>query len=42
MKLRLLLVKDSPGDARLILRELKKVDYNITTDRVETPEAMTD
>jgi PAS domain S-box-containing protein len=38
--LKLLLVEDSPDDARLILRELKKADYTITSDRVDTPEAM--
>lgn len=40
--LRLLLIEDSPDDARLILRELKKAGYSLTTQRVETSEALAD
>lgn len=38
--LRLLLVEDSEDDARLILRELQKVGYEVAWERVETPAAL--
>jgi signal transduction histidine kinase len=38
--LRVLLVEDSDSDAELILAELERIGYNVTTDRVQTAEAM--
>lgn len=38
--LRLLLVEDSEDDAALILRELKKGDYDVTHRRVDAPQSM--
>src|SRR5579872_910086 len=40
MPLRVLIVEDSEDDATLLLRELKRGDYNVTSERVETPVAM--
>jgi signal transduction histidine kinase len=39
--LRLVLVEDSEDDARLILRELHRGGYNVTAQRVDTPQALT-
>ena len=38
--LRLLIVEDSEDDALLLLRELRRADYAVTFERVETAEAM--
>jgi signal transduction histidine kinase len=38
--LRVLLVEDDPRDAQLVLRELKRGDFDVTYLRVDTPEAM--
>ncbi len=38
--LRLLIVEDSEDDAELLLRELRRADYTVTWERVDTPEAM--
>jgi PAS domain S-box-containing protein len=38
--LRCLLVEDSENDARLLLRHLRDGGYDVTSERVETPEAM--
>jgi PAS domain S-box-containing protein len=38
--LRCLLVEDSEDDARLLLRHLRDVGYDVTSERVDTPEAM--
>jgi formate hydrogenlyase transcriptional activator len=40
MLLRVLVVEDSPDDAALILRELKKGDYEVTYRRVSSHDAM--
>jgi signal transduction histidine kinase len=40
--LSVLLVEDSQDDAAFVLRELKRSDYDIYWERVETPEAMTE
>jgi len=39
--LRVLLVEDIEQDALLVLRELKRGGFDVTSERVETPEAMT-
>ena len=39
--LRVLVVEDSEDDALLLLRELKRGGYDVTSERVDTPEAMT-
>ena len=41
MDLKVLLVEDSERDAALVLRELKKGQFEATSTRVQTPEAMT-
>jgi signal transduction histidine kinase len=38
--LRVLIVEDSEADAALILHELRRNDYDVTHERVDTPEAM--
>jgi len=38
--LRVLLVEDSEDDAILVLRELRRSGYDLTSERVDTPEAM--
>jgi PAS domain S-box-containing protein len=38
--LRVLLIEDSENDAILVTRELKRGDYDVTWERVETPEEM--
>lgn len=38
--LRLLVVEDSKDDALLIVRELRRAGYNVTFERVDTPESM--
>ena len=38
--LRALIVEDSEDDTRLLLRELKRHDYEIVHERVETAEAL--
>ena len=38
--LRVLIVEDDERDAALMLRELKRAEYDVTYERVETPEAM--
>jgi CheY-like chemotaxis protein len=38
--LRLLLVDDSEDDAMLVVRELSRAGYSVTSQRVETPEAL--
>jgi len=38
--LRVLIVEDSEDDAMLVLRELRRADYDLTSERVDTPEAM--
>jgi signal transduction histidine kinase len=38
--LRVLIVEDDERDAALMLRELKRADYDVTYERVETPETM--
>lgn len=38
--LKLLLVEDSRDDADLLLRELRRGGYSVTSERVQTPEAM--
>ncbi len=38
--LRVLMVEDDERDAALLLRELKRSDYQVTYERVDTPEAM--
>lgn len=38
--LRVLLIEDSDDDAQLILRELRRIGYDVEFDRVETAEAM--
>ena len=38
--LRLVIVEDSEDDARLILHELRRGGYNVTAQRVETPQAL--
>jgi PAS domain S-box-containing protein len=37
---RLLMVEDSEDDALLIVRELRRADYDVTFERVDTPESM--
>jgi signal transduction histidine kinase len=39
--LRVLIVEDDERDAALVLHELRRCDYEVTYERVETPEAMT-
>ena len=39
--LRLLIVEDSEDDALLMVRELRRVAYDVDFERVDTPEAMT-
>ncbi len=39
-ELRLLLIEDSEDDARLLLRELRKAEYQLQFSRVETPEGL--
>src|ERR1700759_3215250 len=39
--LRVLIVEDNERDAALLLRELRRGGYDLTYERVETPEAMT-
>jgi two-component system cell cycle sensor histidine kinase/response regulator CckA len=41
-KLRVLIVEDNERDAALLLRELKRGGYDLTFDRVDTPEAMSE
>jgi PAS domain S-box-containing protein len=38
--IRVLIVEDAEPDARLMVRELRRADYEPTWERVETPEAM--
>src|SRR5262249_41157944 len=38
--LRVLIVEDNEQDAALLLRELKRASYDLTAERVDTPEAM--
>ena len=38
--LRCLIVEDSEDDARLVLRQLRDGGYDVTSERVDTPEAM--
>jgi signal transduction histidine kinase len=38
--LRVLMVEDNERDAALLLRELQRSDYQVTYERVDTPEAM--
>jgi putative nucleotidyltransferase with HDIG domain len=38
--LRILLIEDSPDDARLVIREIQRSGYEVESERVETPEAM--
>jgi PAS domain S-box-containing protein len=38
--LRLLVVEDSEDDALLVVRELRRAGYNVTFERVDTPESM--
>jgi len=40
MFLKVLLVEDSEDDAALILRELKRIGYEVASERVETAKAM--
>ncbi|MBI1776724.1 MAG: response regulator [Proteobacteria bacterium] len=40
--LRVLIVEDDPRDAALLVRELERGGYELTTIRVDTPEAMAD
>lgn len=40
-KLQVLIVDDSPDDAELVLRELRRADYAVTSRRVDTRAAMT-
>jgi len=40
--LNVLLVEDSEDDAAFVLRELKRSEYDVQWERVETPEAMND
>jgi two-component system, cell cycle sensor histidine kinase and response regulator CckA len=39
-KLRILMVEDSPDDALLVLRDLKQADYEVTSARVQTEDAL--
>jgi signal transduction histidine kinase len=39
-KLQVLIVDDSPDDAELVLRELRRADYTVVSRRVETREGM--
>ncbi len=39
-KLRLLMVEDSDDDAALLLREIRRGGYDVSSRRVDTPEAM--
>ena len=39
--LRVLIAEDSEDDARLLLRELQRAGYQPTSERVDTPAAMT-
>jgi signal transduction histidine kinase len=39
--LRVLIVEDNEQDAALLLRELRRASYDLTVERVDTPEAMT-
>jgi len=39
--LRVLIVEDDERDAALMLHELQRGDYDVTYERVDTPEAMT-
>jgi CheY-like chemotaxis protein len=39
-ELRLLLIEDSENDAKLLLRELRKADYPLRVERVETAEQL--
>ena len=38
--LRVLIVEDDERDAALVLHELRRCDYEVTYERVDTPEAM--
>lgn len=38
--LRCLIVDEDENDARLLLRQLRAADYDVTSERVDTPEAM--
>lgn len=38
--LRVLIIEDNPKDAALLILELKRGDYDLTFERVDTPEAM--
>ncbi len=40
LPLRVLLVEDSPTDAKLVLAELRRAGYDVEHERVETPDAM--
>ena len=40
--LRLLLIEDSEDDAALVVRELSRAGYSVTSHRVDTPEALSD
>ena len=40
MPLRVLFVEDSENDTALVLRELKRIGYEVETGRVETADAM--
>ncbi|HEY8946414.1 MAG TPA: response regulator, partial [Polyangiaceae bacterium] len=41
-KLQVLIVDDSPDDAELVLRELRRADFKVVSRRVETRSAMAD